>query len=121
MTVDEMSVMPTDVDVEHVGEAGTPASSRRLQKRDERYGRMTPKGLALHTVWFEEGEPARIYAAGEGDLDLYVYDRFGQLVAHDNSALFTAACDWTPLGTGEYLVKLVNNDGLHMDYLLRVS
>lgn len=75
----------------------------------------------LQAVALQEDVPVHISALSEGDVDIYVYDRFGELVASDNSEGIASTCEWMPLGTGEYLIKLVNPTAQPTAYLLNVN
>jgi hypothetical protein len=48
--------------------------------------RVNARATNQYTISFRGGEAARITVAGDGDtdLDLYVYDEFGNLVASDD-------------------------------------
>jgi hypothetical protein len=87
----------------------------------DRQGRIGAYGLNFYTVHLPAGETMRVWGAGEGDIDIYVYDRFGALVAFDNTDGCTPSCEWVTLGTGEYLVKVVNNEGFAVDYQVRAG
>lgn len=69
-------------------------------------------GFAEHTftVTFLGGARARIMVQGDGssDLDLFVYDENGNLIAQDLGYSDSAAVSWTPRWTGPFLVVVKN-------------
>lgn len=79
------------------------------------------------THWFEmtfEGsESALIIVSGDGDtdLDLYVYDEFGNEVASDNDWTDQCLVSWTPIWTGKFTIKVVNRGGRANLYRLRTN
>lgn len=75
----------------------------------------------LQMVALQEDVPVNIFTLSEGDVDVYVYDRFGALVTYDNGEGIISECAWTPLGTGEYVIKLVNPTRQPTAYLLNVN
>ena len=77
--------------------------------------------IVLMTTTLFEMDEVRIYAFADADIDLFVYDRFGILVAHDTRPGGTPACALTPVGTGEYLIKLVNNATHPIEYVLHTA
>ncbi|MBL8851849.1 MAG: hypothetical protein JNG89_19410 [Planctomycetaceae bacterium] len=59
---------------------------------------------------FHGGELAEVIIMGDGDtdLDLFVYDENGNLVASDTDTLDFCVCQWTPNWTGEFTVVVTN-------------
>jgi hypothetical protein len=98
-----------------------PRDAALTRKPLDVHGRLGMYGIALHTVHLPAGETMRVRAAAEGDIDIYVYDRFGELVAFDNEDGCMPSCEWTTLGEGEYLIKVVSNEGFPVDYQVRVG
>lgn len=62
-------------------------------------------------VKFWGEELAEILASGDGDsdLDLYVYDNNGNLVAYDNDYTDDCYVRWVPARTGSFTIKIHNN------------
>lgn len=62
---------------------------------------------------FRGGEPARVAASGDGDsdLDLYVYDEFGNLICRDERYSDEMFCAWNPNWTGPFRIRVVNRGG----------
>jgi len=64
-------------------------------------------------VWefrFYGDEAAAVVVRGDGttDLDLYVYDENGNLIASDTDASDYCIASWTPKWTGRFTIKIVN-------------
>jgi hypothetical protein len=80
--------------------------------------------LAGHTdvyiIAFNGDEEAQIAVSGDGstDLDLYVYDENGHLIASDDDNTDECRVSWTPAWTGKFTVKIVNRGNVYNDYLL---
>lgn len=77
-----------------------------------------PRGVDEYKVVFRAGEIASIAVVGDGDsdLDLYVYDENGELVAADEDDTDDCIVRWTPRWTGKYTVHVVNRGRLANEY-----
>jgi hypothetical protein len=73
------------------------------------------------TAYVVAGVPAAVTIRGDGDtdLDLYVYNRFGQLVAVDDDGTDHCIVRWVPASTGMVTIRLVNLGGVFNDYVIR--
>jgi len=71
-------------------------------------------------VTFRGGEPARVYARGDGDsdLDLFVYDENGNRVCADTDSNDEMLCAFTPSWTGSFTIR-VRNLGVANEYVIR--
>jgi hypothetical protein len=76
------------------------------------------------TAMVYEGQPVRIEVRGDGDsradLDLYVYDRYGRLVAVDNDDTDFCIGRWVPNFTGVVTIRVRNVGYVFNDYSLRM-
>lgn len=74
----------------------------------------------LYTITFRAGEIARVGVVGDGstDLDLYVYDENGNLIASDTDATDRCLVEFTPKWTGAFRVRIVNNGMVYNQYVL---
>jgi hypothetical protein len=75
-------------------------------------------------VWtFRGGEEAVILVRGDHDtdLDLYVYDQNGNLIAEDVDGSDTCKVAFTPLFTGRFTVKLVNHGAVYNEYTIETN
>ena len=66
--------------------------------------------VAYHGEYFRGGELAVIAVEGDGDsnLDLYVYDENGNLIASDTGTGDFCVVRFTPRWTGAFTIKVVN-------------
>jgi len=86
----------------------------------ERYSYVYGNSVELYDISFIEGQLAEILVRGDGDtdLDLYVFDSGGHLIAQD--ADYTDRCyvSWVPVWTGRFTVKIVNRGPILNNYHL---
>ncbi len=63
---------------------------------------------------------AEILVSGDGDtdLDLYVYDSNGNLIASDTDYTDDCYVRWVPLWTGNFIVKIVNRGRVYNRYVM---
>ena len=63
---------------------------------------------------------AEIFVSGDGDtdLDLYVYDSRGNLIASDTDYTDDCYVCWIPRWTGRYTVKIVNRGPVYNNYVI---
>jgi hypothetical protein len=78
------------------------------------------------TVIFERyvgGQTARLALVGDGDtdLDIYVYDRFGNLVASGTGLRDREVVSFFPLVTGNYRIEIVNRGGVFNRFALATN
>jgi hypothetical protein len=69
-------------------------------------------------VRFFADELTRVVVRGDGDtdLDLYVYDEFGRLIASDTDLTDRCAAVWYPSCTGTYRIVVVNRGSVYNQY-----
>jgi hypothetical protein len=74
-------------------------------------------------VSFAAGELATVMISGDGDtdLDLYVYDENGNLVASDTGSSDTATVSWTPAWTGNFRVQVRNLGNVYNSYVVMTN
>ena len=72
---------------------------------------------------FRGGEKARVVIDGDRDtdLDLYVYDMGGNLVASDDDDTDYCIAEWWPNGTRYYKVVVKNRGSVYNVYTLRTN
>lgn len=75
----------------------------------------------FNTISFRGGSLAEVYVSGDGDtdLDLYIYNHRGQLVAKDDDFTDECLARWVPCCTGVYRIVVVNRGRVYNDYFLR--
>ncbi len=73
----------------------------------------------VYKVRFEGGERAMVRAKAHGDdIDLMIYDAHGNLVEKDIDKDDVPVCVWTPRWTGQFTIKVINNEDRDVDYKL---
>ena len=87
---------------------GAPRGSARGPR--QLYGRVGGSEKREHTVEFRGGEPAVVYVSGDGDsdLDVFVYDASGQLVASAVGPRDECVVRWTPARQATFRVEVRN-------------
>ncbi len=75
------------------------------------------------SITFVSGRLAEILVSGDGDtdLDLYVYDSNGNLIASDSDYTDDCYVSWIPAWTGKYTVKVVNRGGVYNRYVIATN
>ena len=76
-----------------------------------------------YTISFYGGEVARVAIIGDGDtdVDLYVYDENGHLIAKDDDRTAECVVSFVPRWTGPFRVRVVNNGYVYSNYLLMTN
>ena len=79
-----------------------------------------PRKTDVWTVSFVGGTAAGVIVIGDGDtdLDLYVYDKYGNLLAKDIDTTDNCAVSFHPSYTGEYKIKIKNLGNISNVYKL---
>lgn len=77
----------------------------------------------VYSVVFRGREVARVAVKGDGDtdLDLYVYNSNGDLVAKDDDYTDTCAVRWVPRWTGRYTIRVVNRGNVYNEYVIATN
>ena len=77
----------------------------------------------IWTIKFRGGEIAYVAVSGDGDtdLDLYIYDQYGNLITKDDDYTDTCLCTWTPRRTATYKIKIVNRGDVYNAYSLSTN
>ena len=73
-----------------------------------------------YTITFTGHELARVAVIGDGgtDLDLYIYDQNGNLITSDTDYTDQCLVEFTPIWTGPFRVRVVNNGYYANNYVL---
>jgi hypothetical protein len=71
-------------------------------------------------VSFVKGYLAEVFVSGDGDtdLDLYIYDSKGNLIACDTDYTDDCYVSWVPAWTGRYIIRIVNRGGVYNNYVV---
>jgi hypothetical protein len=77
----------------------------------------------VYHVSFRAGEMAVVTVIGDGDtdLDLYVYDAFGNLVGSDEDLTDTCVVSFLPPRTGVYTIRVVNRGNVYNNYTITTN
>ena len=76
-----------------------------------------------YTIYFKSGEIGQVFVKGDGDtdLDLYVYDENGNLIASDTDSSDTCLVRFCPKWTGKFIIRVVNLGGVYNRYRLTTN
>jgi hypothetical protein len=94
-----------------LAQAGAWAGSEKGPRR-YRDVRVRAKDERVYKVTFRQGERAEVAVMGQGttDVDLFIYDESGRLVAADEADTDFCLCRWYPAKTQTYRVVVKNLD-----------
>lgn len=84
------------------------------------YDSVNGKSSHTYQISFIAEYLAEILVSGDGDtdLDLYVYDSNGNLIASDTDYTDDCYVCWVPAWTGRYIVKIVNRGPVYNRYVI---
>ena len=73
-----------------------------------------------YTASFAANQLAEILVSGDGDtdLDLYVYDSNGNLIASDTSYSDDCYVRWVPAWTGRYTIRILNRGPIYNSFVI---
>ncbi len=68
-----------------------------------------------YTATFRAGEAVTLVVAGDGDtdLDLYIYDENGNLIASDTDYTDFCVTSWCPRWTGQFTIVVENHGSVY--------
>jgi len=75
------------------------------------------------TIKFYANERATVVVSGDGDtdLDLYIYDDNGNLIAKDDDYSDDCIVNWIPRWTGQFIIQIVNRGNVYNDYVIATN
>lgn len=84
------------------------------------YGRVSARSYTYYDQKFWADEIAEVAVSGDGDtdLDLYVYDENGNLIASDTDYTDDCYVRFCPRWTGLFRIKIVNRGGVYNNYAI---
>lgn len=84
------------------------------------YDSVNGNSTDTYNISFVANELAEILVSGDGDtdLDLYVYDSNGNLIASDTDYTDDCYVRWVPKWTGRFIVKIVNRGPVYNRYVI---
>lgn len=106
--------------LEQIEENGKVSHRGRVNGPSRTFEIVNGNGIDTYTISFMANYLAEIAVSGDGDtdLDLYVYDSNGHLIASDESYSDDCYVRWVPAWTGRFIVKVVNRGPLYNRYVL---
>jgi hypothetical protein len=77
----------------------------------------------VYRVHFSAHTRAMVEVSGDGttDLDLYIYDENGNLVAKDDDNTDDCLASWTPRWSGTFTIRVVNRGSVYNDYDMMIE
>ncbi len=80
--------------------------------------RVQARGTVVYEERFWGGELAQVLVEGDGDtdLDLYIYDEYGNLVASDTDYTDVCLGQWYPPRTGYYRIEVRNLGSVYNEF-----
>jgi len=72
----------------------------------------------IYLVRFCGGKEARVFAVGDGDIDIKVYDSNGLLVDMNDLVDIKPVCSWVPRYTQTYTIQVINRSRRTVDYVI---
>jgi hypothetical protein len=82
--------------------------------------RLYPDRVHTFTAMVYAGQPVRVEVRGDrdrrADLDLYIYDAYGNQVAVDDDRTNFCIGGWVPDFTGVVTIRVVNHGWVYDDY-----
>lgn len=98
----------------------TPFFANAGSTRGETFTKETVKAYDTdrYVLTFRGDEKAVVAVNGDGDtdLDLYIYDENGNLIASDTDSTDSCVATWTPKWTGKFTIKVVNRGSVYNRY-----
>ncbi len=87
------------------------------------YGSVNARSYTYYDAKFWANEIAEIVVSGDGDtdLDLYVYDQNGNLIASDTDYTDDCYVRFCPRWTGLFRIKIVNRGGVYNNYVIATN
>lgn len=106
-------------------EKGLKSGSTRGAVGGPKYGegRVYGKSSTDYQAKFWANELAEVIMVGDGDndLDMYVYDEHGNLIASDTDYTDQCVCRWVPSWTGSFTIRIVNRGAVYSDFAIATN
>jgi hypothetical protein len=85
--------------------------------------RVSANSSKEYTCRFWANELAEVAVLGDGDtdLDLYIYDSNGNLIAYDTDYTDQCYCRWVPAWTDTFIIKIVNRGSVYNAFILMTN
>ena len=87
------------------------------------YDTVLAQSSDVYNITFNEGELAEIAVVGDGDtdLDLHVYDQYGNRICSDTDPSDRNYCSWIPSWTGDFRITVENHGRVYNNYRLATN
>ena len=87
------------------------------------YAAVNGRSYIDYTASFAANQLAEIFVSGDGDtdLDLYVYDSNGNLVARSTDYSDDCYVCWIPAWTGRYIIRIVNRGPVFNRFIIATN
>lgn len=106
--------------IEAIGEEAKGTQRGNINGPSRDYAAVDGKSYMDYTASFVANQLAEILVSGDGDtdLDLYVYDSNGNLIAKDTDYSDDCYVRWVPAWTGRYTVRIVNRGPVYNRFVI---
>lgn len=106
--------------IENIDAEAKGAQRGSVNGPSRHYDAVNGSSTDTYQISFIAEELAEILVSGDGDtdLDLYVYDSNGNLIASDTDYTDDCYVCWVPAWTGRFIVKIVNRGPVYNRYVL---
>lgn len=103
--------------------AGASAQAGRTRGPGIQNARVPAGGTVTLNDTFSADQVAEVYVLGDGDtdLDLYVYDENGNLIASDTDNLDVCFVRWNPKWTGGFRIVIKNLGGVYNEFTIETN
>jgi hypothetical protein len=117
---DAASNAPLAAQIEERAAAVASSRGTAVGEGGEHRDRVNPYATDVYRVRYRGGELARATARADGrhDIDLYVYNEYGNLIAFDDGLGSIGVCIWTPTSTSDYFLNVKNVTGSQVSYVI---
>lgn len=112
---ENLSALIDNIDAEAKG-----AQRGAVNGPSRHYDAVNGNSTDTYQISFIANVLAEILVSGDGDtdLDLYVYDSNGNLIAYDESYSDDCYVRWVPAWTGRFFIKIVNRGPVYNNYVI---
>ena len=99
------------------------ATRRRVGSPALSHDRVGAYRTDVYSITFRGGEFAEVSVRGDGDtdLDLYIYDQYGNQICSDIDSTDQTYCGWTPAWTGTFRIKIENLGSVYNEYRIATN
>lgn len=71
--------------------------------------------------WANELAEVIVVGDGDNDLDLYIYDEKGNLIASDTDYTDQCICRWVPAWTGTFTIRVLNRGAIYSNFAIATN